>query len=139
MERWLQPALDYISTWIEFQMRASQQPGCVFAVAHRDQVVLEGAIGYADIVSKEKLTARHRFRVASHSKSFVAAGLMKLREQRKLRLDDPVGQYVAKVHPQVAETTISELSSPTVQGSFATAWTPANSRSARPFYSRAGN
>lgn len=54
MERWLQPALDYISTWIEFQMRASQQPGCVFAVAHRDQVVLERAIGYADIVSKEK-------------------------------------------------------------------------------------
>ena len=109
MERWLQPALDYISTWIEFQMRASQQPGCVFAVAHRDQVVLERAIGYADIVSKEKLTARHRFRVASHSKSFVAAGLMKLREQRKLRLDDPVGQYVASVHPQIAETTISEL------------------------------
>ena len=96
MERWLQPALDYISTWIEFQMRASQQPGCVFAVAHRDQVVLERAIGYADIVSREKLTTRHRFRVASHSKSFVAAGLMKLREQRKLRLDDPVGQYVAK-------------------------------------------
>lgn len=127
MERWLQPALDYISTWIEFQMRGSQQPGCVFAVAHRDQIVLERAIGYADIVSKEKLTARHRFRVASHSKSFVAAGLMKLREQRKLRLDDPVGQYVASVHPQIAETTIGD-SSPIVQGSFATAWMLANSR-----------
>jgi CubicO group peptidase (beta-lactamase class C family) len=109
MERWLEPALDYISTWIEFQMRASQQPGCVFAVAHRDQIVLERAIGYADIVGKEKLTPRHRFRVASHSKSFVAAGLMKLREQRKLRLDDSVGQYVAKLHPEVGETTISEL------------------------------
>jgi CubicO group peptidase (beta-lactamase class C family) len=84
MERWLKPALDYVSSWIEFQMRASQQPGCVFAVAHRDRIVLERAIGYADIVSKEKLTPRHRFRVASHSKSFVAAGLMKLREQRKL-------------------------------------------------------
>src|ERR1700731_255748 len=109
MERWLQPALDYISTWIEFQMRGSQQPGCVFALAHRDQIVLERAIGYADIVSKEKLTARHRFRVASHSKSFVAAGLMKLREQRKLRLDDPVGQYVKGLHPQVAQTTIAQL------------------------------
>jgi CubicO group peptidase (beta-lactamase class C family) len=109
MERWLQPAIDYISTWIEFQMRFSQQPGCVFAVAHRDQVVLERAIGYADIASEEKLTPRHGFRVASHSKSFVAAGFMKLREQRKLRLDDQVGQYVSKLHPQVAETTIGEL------------------------------
>lgn len=109
MERWLPPALDYISTWIEFQMRASQQPGCVFAVAHRGRVVLERAFGYADIVTEEKLTPRHRFRVASHSKSFVAAGIMKLREQRKVHLDDPVGQHVAELHPEIAETTIGEL------------------------------
>ena len=135
MERWLQPALDYIPTWIEFQMRASQQPGCVFAVAHRDQVVLEGAIGYADIASKEKLSARHRFRVASHSKSFVAAGLMKLREQRKLRLDDPVGQYVANVHPQIAETTISELLSHSA-GIIRDGLDAGQFQGARPFFSR---
>ena len=135
MERWLQPALDYISTWIEFQMRGSQQPGCVFAVAHRDQIVLERAIGYADIVSKEKLTARHRFRVASHSKSFVAAGLMKLREQRKLRLDDPVGQYVASVHPQIAETTISELLSHSA-GIIRDGLDAGQFQGARPFFSR---
>ena len=34
---------------------------------------------------------------------------MKLRERRKLRLDDPVGQYVKGLHPQVAETTIAQL------------------------------
>ena len=34
---------------------------------------------------------------------------MKLREQRKLRLDDPVGQYVKGLHPQVAETTIAQI------------------------------
>jgi CubicO group peptidase (beta-lactamase class C family) len=135
MERWLQPALDYISTWIEFQMRGSQQPGCVFAVAHRDQIVLERAIGYADIVSKEKLTARHRFRVASHSKSFVAAGLMKLREQRKLRLDDPVGQYVASVHPQIAETTIGELLSHSA-GIIRDGLDAGQFQGARPFFSR---
>jgi CubicO group peptidase (beta-lactamase class C family) len=84
MERWLQPALDNISTWIEFQMRASQQPGCVFAVAHRDQVVLERAIGYADIVSKEKLTARHRLRVASHPK--FRRGRMKLASTARLTI-----------------------------------------------------
>jgi hypothetical protein len=37
---------------------------------------------------------------------------MKLREQRKLRLDDPVGQYVKGLHPQVAQTTIAQLLSP---------------------------
>ena len=109
MERWLQPALEYILSWIQFQMRASEQPGCVLAIAHRDRVIMERAFGHANIVKGEKLTPRHRFRIASHSKSFTAAAIMKLREQRKLRLDDPVGQYVKGLHPEVAEVTIGQL------------------------------
>ena len=111
MERWLQPALDYAADWIEFQMRVTDQPGCVFAVAHRDEIIVERAFGSADLANAEPLTPRHRFRVASHTKSFVAAGLMKLRERGKLHLDDPVGSYVAELHPQVAQVTISELMS----------------------------
>ena len=109
MEPWLQPAIDYIHDWIEFQVRASQQPGCIVAIAHRGKVVAEYAFGHANLATGEKLTPRHRFRIASHSKSFTAAGIMKLRERRKLRLDDPVGQYVQGLHPQVAETTIAQI------------------------------
>lgn len=109
MESWLPPAIGYIRNWIEFQMRASQQPGCIVAIAHRGKVVAECAFGHANLATGEKLTPRHRFRIASHSKSFTAAGIMKLRERRKLRLDDPVGQYVKGLHPQVAQTTIAQL------------------------------
>jgi CubicO group peptidase (beta-lactamase class C family) len=109
MEAWQQSAIDYIRSWIEFQVRASQQPGCVVAIAHRGKVVAEYAFGSANLATGEKLTPRHRFRIASHSKSFTAAGIMKLREARKLRLDDPVGQYVKGLHPRVAETTIGQI------------------------------
>src|ERR1700754_3876554 len=109
MAAWQQPAIDYIRSWIEFQMRASQQPGCIVAIAHRGKVVAEHALGYANLETGEKLTPRHRFRIASHSKSFTSAGIMKLRERRQLRLDDPVGQYVKGLHPQVAETTIAQV------------------------------
>jgi CubicO group peptidase (beta-lactamase class C family) len=109
MEAWQQPAIDYICSWIDFQMRVSQQPGCIIAIAHRGKVVAEHALGYANLSTGEKLTPRHRFRIASHSKSFTAAGIMKLRERRKLRLDDPVGQYVKGLHPRVAETTIAQI------------------------------
>ena len=109
MDPWLQPAIGYIRSWIEFQMRTSQQPGCIVAIAHRGKVVAEFAFGHANLTTGEKLTPRHRFRIASHSKSFTAAGIMKLREQRKLRLDDPVGQYVTGLHRQVAETTIAQI------------------------------
>ncbi len=109
MEAWQQFALDYIRGWIEFQVRASQQPGCIVAIAHRDRIVAEYAFGCANLATGEKLTPRHRFRIASHSKSFTAAGIMKLREQRKLRLDDPVGHHVKGLHPRVAETTIGQV------------------------------
>jgi CubicO group peptidase (beta-lactamase class C family) len=109
MEPWLRPAIDYIGDFIEFQVVASQQPGCIIAISHRGEIVAEHAFGVADLASSERLTPRHRFRIASHSKAFTAAGIMKLREQRKLRLDDPVGQYVEGLHPQVAATTIAQV------------------------------
>src|SRR6516162_2279154 len=65
--------------------------------------------GYADIVSREPLSPRHRFRVASHSKSFTAAAFMKLREEGRLGLDDRVGRYVDGLNPAIAEATIAQL------------------------------
>ena len=96
MDEWLSRACDYIASWLEFQMRVSQQPGCIIAVLYRDQIVLERAYGSADLAVGEPLTSRHRFRIASHSKSFTAAGITKLREGGKLRLDDPIGEYVKR-------------------------------------------
>jgi len=109
MDRWLASALDYIPRWIEFQMQASQQPGCIIAIAHRDAIVLERAFGSANLATGEALTARHRFRIASHSKSFTAAGILKLREQGKLKLDDPAGRFVDGLHKAVARATIAQL------------------------------
>jgi CubicO group peptidase (beta-lactamase class C family) len=109
MDKWLRCALDYIPRWIEFQMQASQQPGCIIAIAHRDSIVLERAFGHANLATSEELTPRHRFRVASHSKSFTAAGILKLREQGRLKLDDTAGQFVADLHPAVAKAAIAQL------------------------------
>src|SRR4029079_9707751 len=99
---WVQYAIGYLRSWIEFQVRSSQQPGCIVAITHRGKLVAEVAFGDANLSTGEKLTPRHRFRIASHSKSFTAAGIMKLREQRKLRLHDPLGLYVKGLQPQVA-------------------------------------
>ena len=109
MDAWLRSAIDYIGSWIEFQLIGSQQPGLIIAITYRGEVVAEHAFGLANLDTGEKLTPRHRFRIASHSKSFTAAGILKLREQHKLRLDDPVGEYVGDLHPRVAGTTIAQV------------------------------
>ena len=109
MNRWLAAACDYIPQWLELQVRANDQPGCVLAIAHRGEVVLDRAFGVADVPRGTPLTPRHRFRVASHSKTFTAAGVMRLREMRRVRLDAPVGKYVSGLHRTIAETTLREL------------------------------
>jgi CubicO group peptidase (beta-lactamase class C family) len=113
MERWLGAALAYIPSWLEYQMRVTDQPGCAIAIAHRGRVVLERAFGHANAVRRVPLTPQHRFRVASHSKTFTAAGIMKLREAGRLRLDDRAGRYVQGLNRVIARTTIAQLLSHT--------------------------
>ena len=109
MDNWLRPALDYIPQWLEYQMRDTEQPGCVIAIADKGKVVLDRAFGYADLDGRTPLTPRHRFRVGSHSKSFTAAGIMRLREEGKLGLDDRIGRYVGGLNTAIAQATIAQL------------------------------
>lgn len=109
MEEWISRACDYIGSWLEFHMRLSRLPGCIAVVMHRNQIAFERAYGSADLARGEPLTPRHRFRIASHSKAFTAAGIMKLREAGKLHLDDPISEYVKDLHPQIGEATISQV------------------------------
>ena len=113
MDAWLKAAVEYIPDWLDYQMQQSGQPGCVVAISHKGRVVLEKAFGVAELSTGKALTPRHRQRAASHSKSFTAAGVMKLREAGALRLDDPAGRYVDGLHPSVAETSLTQLLSHT--------------------------
>jgi len=127
MPNWLPPALAYIDSWLELQVRHARLPGLSVAVAERGRVVLERAYGVADRATNERLTPEHRFRVASHSKTFTAASVMKLREAGRLRLDDAAGDYVSGLHRAVARVTIAQLLSHTAgiirDGTDAGQWT----------------
>jgi D-alanyl-D-alanine carboxypeptidase len=108
---WLHAALDYLPQWLSHQMLITEQPGCAVAVAWQGKTVFEAAFGHADAKRNKKLTPRHRFRVASHSKTFTTVGVMRLRELGRWRLDDPVGRYVKDLHADVAQVTLAQLAS----------------------------
>jgi len=110
---WLDPALAYIQGWLGYQMRITEQPGCAVAVAFKGEVVMEAAFGHANLAAGEALTPRHRHRVASHSKSFTATAILKLREQGRLKLDDRAGDYVSGLSPEVAAASLAQLLSHT--------------------------
>jgi D-alanyl-D-alanine carboxypeptidase len=109
MTEWLRAALDYVPRWLEYQVEHTQQPGCAVAIAHQGEIVLDQAFGVANLVTGARLTPRHRFRVASHSKTFTAAGILKLKDLGRLRLDDTAGTFVQGLHPDVAAVTVQQL------------------------------
>lgn len=100
-------ALPYLQPWLAHQLRITEQPGVSVAVAHQGRVLLSFALGESS--EGAKLTPRHRFRVASHSKTFTAVAVLKLREQGRLKLDDAVGSFVPGLHPEVAAATLTQL------------------------------
>ncbi|MCE1201836.1 MAG: beta-lactamase family protein [Bacteroidia bacterium] len=77
-------------------------PGIVAAIAGPDQKLFwAGAAGYADTITKEPLSPSNTFRIASVSKTFVAAAILRLWEQDKLRLDDPIALYISSLHSEI--------------------------------------
>jgi CubicO group peptidase (beta-lactamase class C family) len=82
------------SAWLEGQMLYRHLPGIAVGVVADQELVWARGFGFADIDKKTPMTPQTKFRMASHSKLFTATAVMQLREQGKLRLDDPVAKYL---------------------------------------------
>jgi D-alanyl-D-alanine carboxypeptidase len=82
------------SAWMEGQIAYRGLPGIAVGVVSDQELVWSKGYGFADIQSKRPMTPSTLFRMASHSKLFTATAIMQLREQGKVRLDDPVSKHL---------------------------------------------
>lgn len=82
-------------------------PGVVYGIVLDGKLVHSRALGFANLEGKIAATANTQFRIASMSKSFVAMAALKLRDQGKLRLDDPVALYLPELRKVKLPTTDS--------------------------------
>jgi CubicO group peptidase (beta-lactamase class C family) len=83
------------SAWMDGQIAYRGLPGVVVGVVSDQQLVWAKGFGYADVKAKIPMSPETKFRMASHSKLFTAIAIMQLREDGKLRLDDPVEKYLS--------------------------------------------
>ena len=67
-------------------MTRAHIPGLMLTLVRHDSVLFEGGLGLADLETRRPVTAHTRFRIASVTKTFVAAGLLQLIEQGKLQM-----------------------------------------------------
>jgi CubicO group peptidase (beta-lactamase class C family) len=85
-------------------------PGLVYGVVLDGKLVHVRALGLADVERKIAASSATEFRIASMTKSFVAMAVLKLRDGGKLRLDDPVADYL----PELRDVTLPTTDSPAV-------------------------
>ncbi len=112
--------------------------GVSIAVARGDRIVHARGYGFADREHGVAMTAETEVRIASVSKQFIAAAVMRLAEQKRLALDDELSRYLPSFPLQGHRVTIRQLLQHTsgihsytdkdTEGAFAQPrrWTPAD-------------
>jgi CubicO group peptidase (beta-lactamase class C family) len=78
-------------------LEREQVPGAGLALVDERGLIWAGGVGVADLDSKRPVDADTVFRVASITKSFVALGVMRLVEQGRLELDEPLRELMPEV------------------------------------------
>src|ERR1700727_746553 len=101
---------DDLDAAINQAIREDKIPGAVLLVGHRGQVVYRKAYGSRALVpAKEPMTVDTIFHIASLTKIVATTpGLMKLDEQGRFRLDDPVTAYLPEFQGGASPITVRE-------------------------------
>lgn len=86
---------DAIDDYLRVEMQRRQIPGLALAVVRHGAVVKLGNYGFANLEHDVPVTRDTVFELASVTKQFTATAVMALVEEGKVRLDEPVGTYLA--------------------------------------------
>jgi CubicO group peptidase (beta-lactamase class C family) len=107
-------ALTVLDMWIEQHVASRGVPGLSIAVVFDQDIVWAKGYGYSDLEKKIPATPSTVYRIGSITKLFTSTAILQLRDQGKLRLDDPVSLYLPWFHirnpyPDAPEITIRQL------------------------------
>src|SRR5215510_10214040 len=111
----LPPEIDFteLDKLVPTELREKNTPGAVIAVVSGDRVIYQKAFGVANVETNEVMKPEMLFRLGSTTKMFTAAALVKLSEQGKLKLNEPLGNHLKDLNKQLAATTTDHLLSHT--------------------------
>ncbi len=90
----LKSALPEVEQLFEQAHQRLGVPGSAWGVVIDGELVLAKTYGMRDAQAKDPVTLATAFRIASMTKSFTAAAVLKLRDEGKLSLEDPVEKYL---------------------------------------------
>lgn len=88
--------LKKIDDIISEDIKENKIPGAVVLVGNEDKIIFEKAYGIKNPETNEKYNTNDIFRIASMTKAITSVGILKLWEEGKIGLDDPIDKYIPK-------------------------------------------
>lgn len=79
------------------EMEAKKIPGLAFGIVVDGKLMYSRGMGFRDTEKKSPVTPTSVYRIASMTKSFCGLAILKLRDEGKLNLDDPVSRFIPEI------------------------------------------
>jgi CubicO group peptidase (beta-lactamase class C family) len=107
-------AIRVFDKWVGQHIANRGVPGLSIAVVYDQEIVWARGYGYSDLEKSAPAIPSTVYRIGSITKLFTSTAIMQLRDQGKLRLDDPVSLHlpwfaVPNPFPDAPEVTIRHL------------------------------
>lgn len=81
---------------------SASNPGILFSIKSGDgKLAWSGAVGINDLRLGDSLNAGQTFRIASVTKTYVAAAILRMMEKKVLRLEDPISIHLSPTHAAI--------------------------------------
>jgi CubicO group peptidase (beta-lactamase class C family) len=106
----LEDALARIDALADRTFAGWHVPGLAYGVVLGDRLIHTRGLGTLRVGEDATPTASSVFRIASMTKSFTAATVLSLRDEGRLRLDDPIADHV----PELAHVRLPTTDSPPI-------------------------
>lgn len=98
----------YAEKLLDEQKLGRNGPGVAVLVARGDEVLYRGARGMASVELGVPLAPEYVFRIGSVTKQFASVALLKLVDEGKAKLDDPISKYLPD-YPNGKAITLHQL------------------------------
>jgi CubicO group peptidase (beta-lactamase class C family) len=104
-------ALKLIEIWVDAQLAYKDVPGMSMGIVYDQNLLWSRGFGYADVEKNIPATPNTMYSICSISKLFTSIAVMQLRDLGKLRLDDPIRNYLSwfkikNTYPDAPEVTL---------------------------------
>ena len=109
----LAQANDPIDQYIQTVMKERQIPGLALLIVRDGKIVRAKGYGFSNVELQTPVKPETLFQSGSMGKQFTATAVMKLVEQGKVQLDDPLTKYFKDAPPSWKNVTVRELLSHT--------------------------